>query len=288
MTISLGIEKCLTKAKLAFALTYLLSITVKAQDKGSYGNNAVAGYYLDIENCRLYYEIYGQGETIVLLHGGVYGYITEFTPLIEKLKNDYRVVCIATRGHGKSEIGHEQYSYTQRADDVYKVIRSITTDSVIVLGFSDGGFAALKLASLHPESVIKLIVIGSGNLSKLAHGKHRRKDPYTVENLMKEDSDFFKSRLALMPEPERWGEHLAMLNKMYDEAFIGEETFKKIKCRTLIVAGDGDANRPINDQVKCKEHIANSQLAIIPGCGHVVLQCNFPMVWEGIKPFLKE
>lgn len=271
------------------SLIYWLTVATAAlSQQVEYGNNPAAGHYFDVGNCKLYYEIYGYGKTIVLLHGGVYGYITEFTPIIEKFKQDYQVICIATRGHGKSDIGHVQYSYNQRADDAYKVIRSITKDSVIVLGFSDGGFAALKLAALHPELVSKLIVIGAGNLPKLPAGQNRHEPPYTVKNLMKDDADFFKSRLALMPEPNRWGEHLAMLNKMYNEEFIGKEIFEKIKCPTLIMAGDGDVNRPIEDQVKCKEGIANSQLAIIPGCGHVVLHCNFPMVWDGIEAFLKE
>ncbi len=271
------------------SLIYWLTVaTAASSQQVEYGNNPAAGHYFDVGSCKLYYEIYGHGKPVVLLHGGVYGYITEFTPIIEKFKQNYQVICIATRGHGKSDIGHVQYSYNQRADDAYKVIRSITKDSAIVLGFSDGGFAALKLAALHPEVVSKLIVIGAGNLPKLPAGKNRHEPPYTMENLMKDDSNFFKNRLALMPEPNRWGEHLAMLNKMYNEEFIGKEIFEKIKCATLIMAGDGDVNRPIDDQVKCKEGIANSQLAIIPGCGHVVLHCNFPMVWDGIEAFLKE
>ena len=271
------------------SFVYCLTVTtVAVSQQVEYGNNPAAGHYFDVGDCKLYYEIYGQGKPIVLLHGSVYGYITEFTPIIEKLKQNYQVICIATRGHGKSDIGHVQYSFNQRADDAYRVIRSITKDSVTVLGFSDGGFSALKFAALHPEIVKKLIVIGAGNLSKLAIGKHRYNEPYTVENLMKEDSDFFKGRLALMPEPNRWGEHLAMLNKMYDEESISKETFEKIKCPTLIMAGDGDVNRPIDEQIKCKAGIINSQLAIIPGCGHVVLQCNFAMVWHGVQAFLKE
>src|SRR5258706_9886122 len=108
------------------------------RQKIEYGNNPSVGHYFNVGDCKLYYEIYGQGKPIVLLHGGVYGYIDEFEPFIEKLTQNYQVICIATRGHGKSEIGHAQYSFHQNAEDAYKVIRNITRDSVIVLGFSDG------------------------------------------------------------------------------------------------------------------------------------------------------
>ena len=271
---------------IAIILFLIIATTAFSQEK-NYGNNASAGHYFDVGDCKLYYEIYGQGEPIVLLHGGVYGYIDEFEPFIEKLSKEYKVICIATRGHGKSEIGHVQYTYNQRADDAYKVIHSITKDSVIVLGFSDGGFAGLKLAALYPELVKKLIVIGAGDMPKLPSGKTREKH-YTPENLMKANPELFKSRLALMPEPDRWRENLNMLNKMYNEDFISTETFEKIKCPTLIMAGDKDMGRPTEDFVKCRNAIASSQLAIIPGCGHVVFYCNFPMVWEGVQVFLKK
>ena len=141
--------------------------TITLSQKIDYGNNPSAGHYFDVGNCKLYYEVYGKGNPIVLLHGGVYGYIDEFEPFIDKLRQNYQVICIATRGHGKSEIGHVQFSYNQRAEDAYKVIRSITKDSVIVLGFSDGGMASLKLSALHPELVKKLITIGAGDLPKI-------------------------------------------------------------------------------------------------------------------------
>ena len=271
------------------SLIYWLTIATAALGQQvEYGNNPAAGHYFDVGNCKLYYEIYGHGKPVVLLHGGVYGYITEFTPIIEKFKQDYQVICIATRGHGKSDIGHVQYSYNQRADDAYKVIRSITKDSAIILGFSDGGFAALKLAALHPELVAKLIVIGAGDLPKIPKGKNRY-EQYTPQMLMKSDPAFFKSRIALMPERNRWSESLDMLNRMYNEEFVSTGTFQKIKCPTIIMAGEKDENyAPLERFLKCKRAIANSQLAIIPGCGHVVFYCNFLKVWDGIEAFLKE
>jgi pimeloyl-ACP methyl ester carboxylesterase len=266
---------------------FLAFSTTALSQKIEYGNNPLVGQYFDVGNCKLYYEIYGQGKPIVLLHGGVYGYIDEFEPFIEKFKLTNQVICIATRGHGKSEIGHTQYSYTQRAEDAYKIIRSITQDSLTVLGFSDGGVSAFKFAALHPELVQKLIVIGAGDLPKIPVGK-KRYEQYSPESLMKADADFFKSRLALMPEPKRWGESLKMLNQMYNIEYESVETFSKIKCPTLIIGGDKDEFTTTEEFVKCKKSIKNAQLSIIPGCGHVVFFCNFPAVWSSIEPFLRK
>ena len=115
-----------------------------------YGDNPAAGHYFNVGDVKIYYEIYGSGKPIVLLHGGVYGYIDEFTPFIQKLSEKYQVICIATRGHGKSEIGDAPFTYNQRADDAYKVTRSITKDSVMVLGFSDGAYSGFKIGFVAP------------------------------------------------------------------------------------------------------------------------------------------
>jgi hypothetical protein len=80
--------------------------TAALGQKINYGNNPLAGHYLEVGDCKLYFEVYGQGKPFVLLHDEVYGYIDKFEPFIEKLSQNYQVICIATREHGKSEIGH--------------------------------------------------------------------------------------------------------------------------------------------------------------------------------------
>jgi len=270
---------------LKYLLLFVLGqITFSAYSQSvPYGNNPAAGHYFSVGDAKLYYEVYGQGKPLVMMHGGVYGYIDEFGSFISKLAENYQVICIGTRGHGQSEIGHTQFSYQQRAEDVYKVVRSITKDSVIVLGFSDGAFGSLKLAALHPELVKKLIAIGAGDYPK---DRKTEKYNYTPEGLMKSDSAFFAGRVALMPEPKRWKECLTMLNKMYNEDFVSTETFSAIKCPTLIMNGDRDGDNSIDAVVKCAKSIKGSQLAIIAGCWHVVFFCNFPAVWAAIDPFL--
>ena len=87
----------------------LLSCFAQAQDKAAtipYGANPAAGHYLRVDDANIYYETYGSGGTpLVLLHGGLYGYIEEFGDLIGELSKHRRVIAIATRGHGKSELG---------------------------------------------------------------------------------------------------------------------------------------------------------------------------------------
>jgi pimeloyl-ACP methyl ester carboxylesterase len=258
--------------------------TAAASPEIPYGNNPAAGHYVDVGDTKLYYEVYGSGKPLVLLHGGVYGSIGEFRNFIPKLAQTFQVICIATRGHGRSGIGKDPFTYKQRADDAYKVIRSITQDSVIVLGFSDGAYSGLKLAALYPQVVKKLIAIGASDYSKSSTNK---KFQYTAVGLMKTDSAFFASRLVHMPEPERWNEALAKLSKLYNEDYMSSETFSKIKCPVLVMSGDRDSYHTMENVVKCAKAIPNAQLSIIPGCAHVVFFCNFPAVWEAMVPFLR-
>src|SRR6202012_1664909 len=105
----------------------MISTSAQAQDKAgaiAYGANAAAGHYLTVDDTRIYYETYGSGGTpLVLLHGGVYGYIEEFGELIAELSQHRRVIAIATRGHGKSDIGTKPFSYAMFAEDAVAVIR---------------------------------------------------------------------------------------------------------------------------------------------------------------------
>jgi pimeloyl-ACP methyl ester carboxylesterase len=272
------------QARKKLLVPVLIFLTCKSFSQDiPYGNNPAAGHYINIDGTKIYYEIYGTGKPLVMLHGGVYGYIDEFAPFIPKLAENFQVICIATRGHGKSEMGNDPFTYKQRADDAYKVIRTITKDSVIVVGFSDGGMSGLKLAALYPELVKKLIVMGVGDRPK---GRQHEKLNYTPEKLMKSDSAFFASRLKLMAEPDRWRECLSKLTDMHNNDSMSKETFDKIQCPVLLMNGDQDGYSTIDEFIQCAKYIHNVQVALIPGCYHVIFFCNFPAVWASLQPFL--
>jgi len=256
---------------------------IKAQSI-PYGYNDDAGKYFDVgNNTNLYYEIYGEGAPLLILHGGVFGYIDEFEYLIPKLAEKYQVICLATRGHVKSDVGNEPYTYEQRASDAFKLIQLLGLEKVTVIGFSDGGFAAYKLAAIYPEVVEKMVVMGAGDdPPKDTPGN----SSYSADKLMKEYGDYFKKRVANMPEPDRWNESLEMLNDLYNNSSISKETLEKIKCPVMVMSGDGDEYSDPGECLAAHQYLPDSRLSIIPGCGHVILYCNFPAVWESMKIFL--
>lgn len=252
--------------------------------KKQYGYNDAVGKYFEVaKDTRLYFEIYGEGEPILMLHGGVYGYIDEFEFFIDELSKNYRVVCLGTRGHVKSDIGHEPFTYDQRASDAKKLLEHLGIKKTRVIGFSDGGFSAYKLAANFPDLVEKMVVIGAGDKPEGSGVNYA----YSKEKLMKESGDYFKNRVAAMPEPDRWDESLKMLTKLYETEVVSKVTFERIKCPVLILAGDKDQYSHPGTLLTAHENIKESSLSIIPGCGHVVFYCNWDAVWAGVKPFLK-
>lgn len=253
-----------------------------------YGNNPQAGRYQSVGDANLYYEVYGRGKPVVLLHGGLYGYIGEYEYLIPKLAQTHQVIAIATRGHGKSELGTKPFSREQLAEDAYRVIQAVTTDSVVVIGFSDGGITGYHLTARHSERVRKLVAIGAPRRPTDRTAAAPTNEIITAERLEKESPDFVRNRKQLMPQPERWSELLDQLNRMWHQpSFISDEALRSIRCPVLLLAGDQDVYFKTEQVVETYRLFPNGTLALIPGCHHVVMYCNFPAMWEAMAPFIR-
>lgn len=250
-----------------------------------YGNNVKAGNYVQSGDAKIYYEIYGKGEPVLVLHGGQVGCTYEMGRFIDELSKSYQVIAVSTRGHGKSEIGHSQVTYIQRANDTLAVLNKVTNKPAVVLGFSDGAYTAYKLASMYPDKVKKIIAIGAGeNLD------HMRKVPHnTVDGFKQADKKFVETQLSIMPEPDRWQEYLNNMNIFYNKDMIADKNlFMSIKCPVLVIAGELDPNAPLDTVISAYKMIPNAQLAIIANAPHQVFVTNFDAVWANIVPFLKD
>lgn len=248
-----------------------------------YGANANTGHYANAGDAKIYYEVYGKGKPLVILHGGTFGSTYEMAEFIERLSKTYEVIAVSTRGHGKSEIGQSPFTHEQRAADVLAVINDVTKDSVIVLGFSDGAYTGYKLASLHPDRVKKLIAIGAGET---------RPGPSTFnltsKSVIELDKPYWDQQLKLMPEPSRVEEFFAKQSDFYNHLTAGKELFSSINCPVLVMAGERDQNAHLSSIISAYYMLPNSQLAIIPNTTHTVFLENFPAVWESLVPFLKQ
>ena len=138
------------------------SITSPAQQKTpvNYGNNPQAGSYYDNNGTKIYYEVYGEGKPVVILHGNG-GSIRGRAAFIEEFAKKYKVIAFDNRCHGKSGCPSGYLTYEQMADDVDKVLQHLGIDSAYVWGHSDGGIVGLLLAIHYPGKVKKLLASGA-------------------------------------------------------------------------------------------------------------------------------
>jgi pimeloyl-ACP methyl ester carboxylesterase len=272
----------------------LILCSAQAQNKAetvSYGANPAAGHFLRVDDVNIYYETYGSGGTpLVMLRGGLYGYIEEFGELIGELSKTRRVIAIATRGHGKSDVGAKPFSYALFADDAFAVIRHETSGRVDLLGFSDGAVTSYTLASAHPELVRRLVAIGGprklADWTPSAQLDFKNAKPSDVE---RDSPQFVSDRKKLMPQPERWLEFNEKLNAMWaGPVYVTDAQIQSIKIPTLIVAGDHDPYNQIPKFVELFQLLPKGELAIIPGCGHVVLDCKGQFTITAVEAFFNQ
>lgn len=200
------------------------------------------------------------------------------------------MIAIATRGHGKSDIGTKPFSYALFANDAFAVIRHETGEKVDVLGFSDGAVTSYTLASAHPELIRRLVAIGGprklADWTLSAQTEFKNAKPSDVE---RDSPQFVANRKKLMPQPERWLEFNEKLSALWaGPVYVTDEQIQSIKIPTLIIAGDHDPYNQIPRFVELFQLLPKGELAIIPGCGHVVLACKGPFTITAVESFLDE
>lgn len=251
-----------------------------------YGNNAKAGKYVDVGDTKIYYEVYGQGDPVVVLHGGLVGSPAEMAEFIDRLSSDYTVVVVSTRGHGKSGIGSVVPGYMQKAQDVYKVLNEVTNKPARLVGFSDGAYIAYHFAAQYPEKTVKVVAIGAGEWKK--GFRDFTKLGVSFADFEKLDLMYWKQQKNIRPEPERIDEWYREAIEYYKQVTVDEHVFGNIQAPVLVLAGEHDANAPLDTVLRAYHLLPNAQLAIVANASHPVFLANFPAVWANVEPFLAE
>lgn len=252
-----------------------------------YGNNETVGNYATAsDGAKIYFERYGKGTPIVVLHGGLVGSPAEMGEFIDNLSQHYEVIAINTRGHGKSEVGNVAPTYKQKAADVLAVLKTAGIDGKVeLLGFSDGAYTSLTFGAVYPEHVTKIVAIGAGEWKKgfVQGGGDKRA---TFEQIYQFDPAYWQNQQTVRPEPEKTAAWFANAQKNYDQTEVGKETFGKIQASVLYVVGEDDANAPLDTVISAYRMTKNADLSVIPNAAHPAFLDNFPAIWTAITPFL--
>ena len=277
---------------LLFAWAQFGLAATAGEDAVPYGNNPNTGHYLKVGDAKIYYEIYGSGHPLVLLHGGLFGYIDEFGGVIPELSKHYTVIAIALRGHGKSELGNQPLSNELFAEDSAAVIQHVTSEPVDLIGFSVGAMASYWLTINHPELVRKLIAVGgpiasSGSTEAAGTEANTYNDPAELEKGL--PAKFVARRNRIYPDRAAWNRLVVAMGKAETtDRDIPKEKVQAIKIPTLIAAGDQDVYTKMEHFVEIYHLLPHGELAIVPGCGHTVFKCNPSLMLDLIEQFLQQ
>jgi pimeloyl-ACP methyl ester carboxylesterase len=247
-------------------LTALVALLVfaagaMAQDKSvPYGANPAVGKYYDIRGFKMYCEIYGHGEPLLMIHGN-HGSIKSFEHNIPFFAAKYQVIVADSRAQGNSKDSGETLTFEMMADDDAALLDALHIDSAYVIGWSDGGITALFLAMRHPGKVIKLAASGANlrpDSDVFAPGaweearKHYEASKDQTRNTEKEKNDWKLFRLD-------WNQPNIPLSALHS-----------ISCPSLIICGDHDLIS-IEHTVQIFQNIPQAALWVVPGSGHATL-----------------
>lgn len=247
----------------------LFSISVIAQkvsDGTPYGNNNNAGNYITLDGAKLYYEVYGEGEPLLLIHGNG-GNIAYMKPQIEFFSKKYKVIIPDCRGRGKSELGKDSLTYAQMAKDISGILDNLKIDSAYVVGRSDGGILTLLLAIDYPEKIKKGVAFAA-NLTPDTIGLY----PFSYDEV-KSDRRNADQMLAKKDTTKNW-KIIQQRNRMMEfQPYISKNDLAKIKCPVLVMTTDRDVI-PEEHSLFIYRNIKKGNLCILTGEKHSVTKDN--------------
>ena len=224
--------------------------------------NVTSGY-ADVNGLKMYYEIYGEGKPLILIHGGGSTIQTSFGRIIPQLATHRQVIGVELQAHGRTSDRNKDLSFEQDADDVAELLKSIRIDKADFFGFSNGGTTALQIAIRHPEIVNKIIAGSALIKRKGVPGQFWEfMNRARLENMPEQLKEAYKE---VAPDPEGLQiMHDRDAKRMMNFYDIPHEQIKSIKAPTFIIIGDKDVITP-EHAIEMHRLIANSELAIIPG-----------------------
>jgi pimeloyl-ACP methyl ester carboxylesterase len=250
----------------------LVNCTVSGQSV-KYGSNN--GKFLSISKTRIYYEEYGKGMPLLLLHGGL-GSISNFEKCIPELSKKYRVIAADSPSHGRSD-QIDSLTYSLMADYFSKMIDELKLDTLYVMGWSDGGVIALTLAASRPDKVKKVIATGvnyrADGMTQDAINFTNSMSVEAVEAVRDTDAfvkEWYETYRRLSGSEDSWKKYIVDVKKLWlTEIYIPQEKLKNISMPVMLVVGDRDVIK-LEHSIEIRNMIRHSQFCVLPNTSHDV------------------
>jgi pimeloyl-ACP methyl ester carboxylesterase len=249
--------------------------------------------YAEVNGLKLYYEVYGEGKPIVLLHGAFMNIPLNWSQIIPMLSKDRKVIVAEMQGHGRTRDISREFSYENMADDVSGLLKHLKIDSADILGYSMGGGVALQLAVRHPEQLRRLVVL-SGTYAHDGWWPDVEASFATINADMFKGSVIQKQYDSLGNDPAKFPEFVKKVMSADLKPYDWTKEVKKIQAPIFMAIGDADGVKYEHaiELFKAKGGgkmgdiygLPKSRLAIIPGTTHIGMMLHadwwVPMVTD--------
>lgn len=241
----------------------------------AYGANPQAGQLALINGIQLYYEIYGKGEPLLLLHGNSQN-IAEYKKQIDFFRKKYKVIAVDTRGHGQSGTDTTRYTYQLFASDMNALLAHLKLKKVNVLGWSDGGNTGLVMAMQYPKKVKRLAIMGANIFIN-----EESVLPMVLPEIEKQIAYFQKDSSA------RAANSVRLMRLLREEPNLRFTDLEAIRIPVLVMAGENDLIQEKHTRGIAR-HIKGSELVIFPKGTHNMPQENAPEFNRTVDEFLQQ
>ena len=243
--------------------------------------DSISGY-ADVNGLKMYYEIYGKGEPLVLIHGGL-GSIGMFGSNLQALAKTRKVIAVDLQAHGHTADIARPLSMEFMADDIAALLKHLDIKKADIMGYSLGGGVAIQTAIRHSEMVRKLIVVSApfkrdGWYPEVLAGMAQM-NAVAAESMKK--TPLYQSYSKIAPKVEDWPVLVTKAGQLLKQDYNWSNNVKAIKVPTLLIVGDADAVRTAHaveffgllgggkkDAGWDGSGKSNAQLAILPGATH--------------------
>jgi pimeloyl-ACP methyl ester carboxylesterase len=244
-------------------IALVISMPVAAQTaSATYGSNAAVGKYAAINGIKIYYEVYGQGKPMLLIHGNG-GSIADMRNQIEFFSKNYQVIAADNRAQGKTSDAPGRITYEQMADDINGLLDYLKIDSAYTIGWSDGGIIGLLMAIHHPAKIKMLAVMGA-NLQPDSSAVY----PWAVK-WVAQNAAQAAQMLQNKDTSHNWVVDAKLLDLLGKQPHIPLTDIAKITAPTLVLGGDKDVIKE-EHTMQIYHHISKSWLCIFPGGTHMM------------------
>ncbi|KNY18433.1 alpha/beta hydrolase [Shinella sp. SUS2] len=289
----------LTAALAAFAPLAAQAETLSENPlQGEAGKPDKAGH-LTVNGIDYYYEIRGEGEPLLLLHGGL-GQIEMFGANLKTLQEKRQVIGVDLQGHGRTPLGTRPIDLPAIGADMAELVEKLGYDKVDVLGYSFGGGVALHMAAVAPDRVRRL-VIASAPFARNGFFPEMLPQQAAVSGVMAEmmkETPMYKSYAAVAPDVSAFPKLLDAMGAAMRVDYDASDAVAKLAVPVMLVFGDSDMIRPehivefyqklgggLKDAGWMREHMSKNRLAILPGLTHYEIFAA-PALVSTALPFL--